>query len=751
MKSRFARRGLAILLFLSCLPLSAQNPYDEHAKAMYAGAQMKYSVENLSKMRFDQWQTNFRQELKDRLGITTIEEQTRGFVPTARQKDSEDIGFATRQRWVITVEPGVDVPFMVVIPKEREEKAPLLLTPHGHSNNPERAAGVYIDSLDRAKGEAGERNIAIQAAEHGFIAIAPTERGFGQTRHPKDIEKNVKSSCLDLSLKDELVGRTPLGDRIWDLMKMTDWALENLPVDGKNIIVTGNSGGGTVSIYAGAIDTRISMSLPGSSFCDFETSIGLLDHCACNYIPGILNLGDMGEIAGLTAPRAFCAIQGVKDDLFPIGGARKAFEVTKKIYEIAGAPENCFLYEGDQGHRYYKQGAWDFILSHLDGVKENKNANTLPAWEEGMLDLHFISTGSGNCSFCILPDGTTMLVDAGDLGRPDARAPKRKPDESRSVGEWIVDYIEQFSPFGKDTRLDYALVTHYHDDHIGTVQNAHGHHPQGGYALSGLTEVGTLLPIGKLVDRGDDFTREGDKEMANYRSFISYCCSHAGMTYEKAKVGSTSQVSLLKDPDKYPGFKVRILFASGQVAHKTKEKVASSKFKEGDKPDENNLSLGFRLDYGPFRFYSGGDIPGIGHTGATDPQSMECRVAPLIGPVDVAVLNHHGNRDTQCAEFCAALSPRVWIGETWGIRHPGEEVIRRISSKYVYPGDRDIYATYMAPACKEFMSRYTAAYTSTEGHIVVRVAPGGESYDVFVLDDTTPGRKIVLSKHYTTR
>ncbi len=32
-----------------------------------------------------------------------------------------------------------------------------------------------------------------------------------------------------------------------------------------------------------------------------------------------------------------------------------------------------------------------------------------------MLDLHHINTGSGNAAFYIFPDGTTFLVDAGEI------------------------------------------------------------------------------------------------------------------------------------------------------------------------------------------------------------------------------------------------------------------------------------------------------------------------------------------------
>jgi len=65
----------------------------------------------------------------------------------------------------------------------------------------------------------------------------------------------------------------------------------------------------------------------------------------------------------------------------------------------------------------------------------------LPAWTEGTLDIHHISTGSGNSAFFVFPDGTTLLVDAGALGRRTERHVAPRPDDSRGVGEWIARFI----------------------------------------------------------------------------------------------------------------------------------------------------------------------------------------------------------------------------------------------------------------------------------------------------------------------
>ena len=68
-------------------------------------------------------------------------------------------------------------------------------------------------------------------------------------------------------------------------------------------------------------------------------------------IPGILQLGEMYDVAGLIAPRPFCAIAGAEDPIFPIDETRFAYRKLREIYEVAG----------QGGHRFYKDGAWPFV------------------------------------------------------------------------------------------------------------------------------------------------------------------------------------------------------------------------------------------------------------------------------------------------------------------------------------------------------------------------------------------------------
>lgn len=383
----------------------------------------------------------------------------------------------------------------------------------------------------------------------------------------------------------------------------------------------------------------------------------------------------------------------------------------------------------------------------------------LPEWKTGLLDIHFISTGRGNSTFVLIPDGTSLLIDAGDLNRDSERLAPPVPDQSKTPGQWIANYIHQFHPKKKQAALDYALITHYHDDHIGHFNAQSKTHGTGGYKLTGITEVGSIIPIKKLIDSGDNFRvpeqkSETDRinQMEEYRKFIRYNEKENGLQYEKFRVGSYSQIKMKNYPTKFPDFVVKNLFSNGLIAAVSDSTIAIRKFKEGDFPPENDLSSGIRISYGSFDFYTGGDIPGIGHTGSPDSESMESLAAPVIGNVDVATLNHHGNRNSQNEFYVRTLQPRVSIGQSWTVRHPGEEVLQRIMSPYVYPGERDLFTNFLHPVNERYLGeRMASHYKSKSGHILIRVYPPGNTYDIFILDDQSAARSILSRYSYESK
>lgn len=335
-----------------------------HYQRLYAAAPAELSFRGSSPSEWSSWAADLRPRLREALGLQAMAYDLAGHVPRAEKNGAEDMGSWVRESWHLWVEPDVPLPFTLLLPKSAGGRRPLVLTPHGH-NHPHVYVGIAANDDERKSIAEGDRDIACQAAAEGYVTIAPTTRGFGETRTEADKQSNALSSCRTQLMHGLLVGRTPIGERVWDISRLIDWAVAREDVDPGRIVITGNSGGGTVSLFAAACDERISVAVPSCCFCTFAGSIGSIRHCDCNYVPGILRLCEMHDIAGLIAPRPFRALAGRDDRIFPIAQVRKAFDGLRRIYEAAGAGDKCSLYVGEGGHRYYKAGAWPFVRQHV--------------------------------------------------------------------------------------------------------------------------------------------------------------------------------------------------------------------------------------------------------------------------------------------------------------------------------------------------------------------------------------------------
>ncbi|RIV46535.1 MBL fold metallo-hydrolase [Flagellimonas pelagia] len=405
-----------------------------------------------------------------------------------------------------------------------------------------------------------------------------------------------------------------------------------------------------------------------------------------------------------------------------------------------------------------------FAVLFFSAVMVLGQKQQLPAWQPGFLDIHHINTGRGDAAFMVFPDGTTMLVDAGDMSETHPRTTSSRnaelvPNRSKTAPQWIVDYIDQFLPKRHERKLDYALITHYHDDHFGEIDSLRKIAP-GGYQLTGIMEVGTLIPIKKLIDLGFEFPLnlkdakvQAEKRFSSdaygmiptlkeYWKFIDYQAKKVGLINEALKVGRSDQIVLKNNPKDYPEFSIQNIASNGSIWTGYDDSFYPL-FKQGEYPGENPLSNGIRIDFGKFNYYTGGDISGIDGMGQTDLDALESHVAPVIGPVDVATLNHHGNRDSQNPYYVRTIRPRVWIQQNWTADHPGEEVLRRITSTQLYPGERDIFSTIMLQGTKDVIGGRLDQYKSKKGHIVIRVYNHGNSYDIYVLNDSSEEREIL--------
>lgn len=311
------------------------------------------------------WQKSFRPRLVEALGIPRILE--RGPCRLAPEmEESVELESCIRELWTIESEPGYRIPFYLLRPLAQAGPRPLVLAPHGHGSGHIPYAGLWRDEEEKKAALEGERDIGLQAVAAGYVAMVPVLRGYhrmslqtwGSGKHGSNTDQLQQNLAL-------LFGRTLIGERCHDLARMMDYAATRPEIDASRIAVTGNSGGGTMSLFLAAVDERVKVAVPSCYFCTFAASIGAMSHCGCNFVPGIMRLGEMYDVAGLIAPRPLLTVSGEKDQIFPIAAVHEAFARTKKIYEIAGAGDRCRQYVGPEGHRYYKEPVWPFVEKWL--------------------------------------------------------------------------------------------------------------------------------------------------------------------------------------------------------------------------------------------------------------------------------------------------------------------------------------------------------------------------------------------------
>jgi hypothetical protein len=414
------------------------------------------------------------------------------------------------------------------------------------------------------------------------------------------------------------------------------------------------------------------------------------------------------------------------------------------------------------------------LLSLVTRGQDAIPGQPLPEWRPGYLDLHHINTGRGNAAFFILPDGTSLLVDAGELDptAPRTSSPRNtpiRPNASKAPHEWIADYIKQFSAQKARAVIDYALITHFHDDHFGSWYPDAPLSSDKKFARTGIPGIADLIAMHVLLTRDYHYPVDPDsllkkfpadnhfkKTWSNYISFVQSAPN--GLKNEFLRAGSATQIHLLYDAAAYPSFQIRNLKSNGLI-WTGKDSATLQHFpaidlkNPGSWPDENTLSNALLVSYGGFRYYTGGDNPGNVFLGDSSWRDVETSLAAVIGPADVATMDHHGNRDAVNANFIGTLQPRVWVQQTWTADHPGHEVLIRIMSK-LYAGPRDLFATNIMEATKIVIGPLVdQAYKSQQGHILVRVLPGGRIYYVIILDDAGTSRlvKAVFGPYQTKK
>ena len=309
-----------------------------------------------------EWKSDIKQKFYELNGLNSIEENAAEKRNVCVFSTEEKDGY-TLMRYAFESEKGTLVPCMLLLPSEKKDKYPVAICLQGHTTGYHISAGEY--KTDGEQERFSTSDFALQAIKRGFAALCIEQRAMG-SRRPSKPTRMQGVCCEHAALKSLMLGRTVAGERMFDVSRAIDTLSEFPACDVEKIMILGHSGGGTAAYYAACYDERIKYTVPVGAFCTYASSVLDVFHCSCNYIPFAYRYFEMHDLSCLIAPRPITVCTGVKDDIFPIGGVRKAYSVLCDVYGRAGASDKHDLVEMPVGHEWVPSVIWEAVMRRAE-------------------------------------------------------------------------------------------------------------------------------------------------------------------------------------------------------------------------------------------------------------------------------------------------------------------------------------------------------------------------------------------------
>ena len=324
------------------------------------------TVSPMSAAEITAWQIRTRRSLRKTLGCLDWPRVD----PQPRVLDEVDRGDHVRRRIVLRTGKRSALPMYLLLPKSKSSMAPrpAVLALHGHGYGARDLVGIREDGTDRDTPEGYHNDFGIELVRRGFVVAAPEIACFGPRVHdyPNWPVRGQMATCHVASAYASMLGVSMAGLRVADNVRVLDY-LATLPeVDSKRLGTAGISGGGMAAFFTTAVDRRLAATVVSGYFCDWRD--GILDrfHCSCNYVPGLLKLGELSDLAALIAPRGLFIEHGTRDPLFPISAVRRATTKAIRAWKRLDASNQFGQHFFDGEHEINGSRAWAFLRRTLN-------------------------------------------------------------------------------------------------------------------------------------------------------------------------------------------------------------------------------------------------------------------------------------------------------------------------------------------------------------------------------------------------
>ncbi|MDE0103264.1 MAG: dienelactone hydrolase family protein [Bryobacterales bacterium] len=345
---RVHRRGLLeALLLAGWCPTRAQD-VNRHIRSLAGNAPLQMTFKGSTAGECRAWQRRFRAQLDQLLG---------DYRPPMRwevsEGDSREFSDHTRTSLRLAAEGLADLPLYLLAPRgDWLGKRPALVALHGHGpfghdavagidGTPERAQNIRDANYDFGR----------QLARKGYVVVVPCMTPFGVRLDARE-EYGGSDPCAVTFVRMQLLGRNLMSENLRDVLWSLEFLAQQPGVDGSRIGCVGLSYGGRMTMLAAAVEPRIRVAAISGALNVMQERIDGRYSCGAQVIPGLLQFGDVPEIAGLIAPRPAVWEVGDRDRLMVKKWIPEAWERIERPYRALRAEDRLVMDSFDGGHRW---------------------------------------------------------------------------------------------------------------------------------------------------------------------------------------------------------------------------------------------------------------------------------------------------------------------------------------------------------------------------------------------------------------
>ena len=312
------------------------------------------------------WQQETRAALRICLGWHDIPE-----TPLAPKRiESIDKNDYIREKWLLQTGPEMLMPVYILIPKFGSAPYPTVAAFHGHGYGVKDIVGLWEDGEERDVPDGYHKDFAVELCRKGFLVAAPEISCFGERQTDfaylnTTLGQGVPTTCTHTAMLAFHLGRSVAGLRVHDGIRLVDYLETRNDADTSRLGAMGISGGGMHTFFTTCIDTRIRASVISGYYSTFKDSILAMEHCPCNFVPGLEAFGEMYDLVGLIAPRPLLVEAGTYDSIFPIEAVKRSVERARTVYMFYGVHDSVDTDIFAGRHHISGARAYDFLWEKL--------------------------------------------------------------------------------------------------------------------------------------------------------------------------------------------------------------------------------------------------------------------------------------------------------------------------------------------------------------------------------------------------